>query len=55
MGRELEHSYKPPGSAVASYRKSSASEYVERKGAQKTQTPTRVTPTPTHSKLKKGK
>ena len=54
MGRDLDHSYRPPGSAVATYRKSSASEYVERKGAQKTLTPTRITPTPTHTK-KKGK
>ena len=55
MGRELQHSYRPPGSAVASYRKSSASEYVERKGPPKTMTPTRITPTPTHTKSKKGK
>ena len=54
MGRDLDHSYRPPGSAVATYRKSSASEYVERKGVQKTLTPTRITPTPTHTK-KKGK
>jgi hypothetical protein len=50
---EMDHSYRPPSSVVAAYRKSSASEY-ERKGP-KTLTPTRVTPTPTSTQPKSKK
>lgn len=45
---------KPPGSAVPTYRKSSASEYVEKKIVHKTLTPTRISnPNPAPKSKKK--